>query len=281
MGSEVAPELSSFLRYLSSYPAPAAVARALVHGPLAIYGARSGGVLIRKDSDLCVLADYASPKSLLARYQVLPLSLDAPYTRAFLRGEILVTAGADLFSDYPAIAMDADLWGGSSQLSALVDLVSVPIHSQGVRLGVFGFIASTHQPWTPADFGLLEALAAVLGMWLTHPASGLGTTHAAASPASNEGTLQLSPRQSAILQLLEQGKTNDFIAVMLGVSVSTIKQEVQRLLRVLRSPDRKGAVQRAQAFGLLHGGNSLDSEAILGDHSPSAPLRDEENGRVL
>ena len=52
-------------------------------------------------------------------------------------------------------------------------------------------------------------------------------------------------------QLLAQDKTNDSIAATLGVSVSTVKQDVQRLLRAMRSPDRKVAVQHAITLGIL------------------------------
>ena len=39
--------------------------------------------------------------------------------------------------------------------------------------------------------------------------------------------------------------------VQLNVSVSTVKHEIQRLLRALRSDDRHGAVAHARALGLL------------------------------
>ncbi len=64
-------------------------------------------------------------------------------------------------------------------------------------------------------------------------------------------TLQLSTRQLAVLQFLAKDKTNDFIAATLGVSVSTVKHDVQRILRALRSPDRRVAVDHAIALGIL------------------------------
>ena len=39
--------------------------------------------------------------------------------------------------------------------------------------------------------------------------------------------------------------------VQLNVSVSTVKHEIQRLLRALRSDDRHGAVAHARALGLF------------------------------
>jgi len=251
LDSKITRGLTSFLRYLNSHPAPDAIIKALVHGPLAEYGARSGSLLVKADDGLAVIADYASPGNLLARYHVLPLSIDIPYTRAFLNGECLITRGSDIFEHFPALAIDADLWDSSGLAPSASDLVSVPIASQGVGIGAFGFVTDTDRDWRPSDFGLLEALAAVLGLWLTHPSSGVRT--GTPSPwATDEGeTLQLSARQLAVLQFLAKDKTNDFIAATLGVSVSTVKQDVQRILRALRSPDRRAAVVHAIALGIL------------------------------
>lgn len=251
MDSEITRGLTSFLRYLNSHPAPDAIIKALVHGPLAEYGARSGSLLVKDDDGLAVIADYASPGNLLARYHVLPLSIDIPYTRAFLNGECLINASSEIFDQFPALAIDADLWVASGLAHSASDFVSVPIASQGVGIGAFGFVTDTDRDWRPSDFGLLEALAAVLGLWLTHPSSGV-RTGAPAPWATDEGeTLQLSTRQLAVLQFLAKDKTNDFIAATLGVSVSTVKHDVQRILRALRSPDRRVAVDHAIALGIL------------------------------
>ena len=86
---------------------------------------------------------------------------------------------------------------------------------------------------------------------MTHPSSCIGTRLTEPVTTDHDGGLQLSTRQHAVLRLLAQGKTNDSIAATLGVSVSTVKQDVQRLLRAMRSPDRKVAVQHAIALGIL------------------------------
>ena len=243
--------MTSFLRYLNTAPAPDSVIKALICGPLAGFDAKSGSIFVYIDDGLAIVADYASPRNLLARYHTLPLSVDIPYTRAFLTGETLVTARRNIFSEFPALMIDADLWESGEIDSTSLELVSVPISSQGVSIGAFGFISDRTHDWGPSDFALLDALAAVLGLWLTHPSSCIGTRLTEPVTTDHDGGLQLSTRQHAVLRLLAQDKTNDSIAATLGVSVSTVKQDVQRLLRAMRSPDRKVAVQHAIALGIL------------------------------
>jgi len=148
---------------------------------------------------LAVVADYASPGNLLARYHTVPLSVDIPYTRAFLSGETLITSRHTMFSEFPALLIDADLWESSGLDSSSPELVSVPIASQGVSIGAFGFASDPTQDWGPSDFGLLEALAALLGMWLTHPSSCVGTKLTGPLINEQDGSLQLSPGSTPCL----------------------------------------------------------------------------------
>ena len=137
--------MTSFLRYLNTAPAPDSVIKALICGPLAGFDAKSGSIFVYIDHGLAIVADYASPRNLLARYHTLPLSVDIPYTRAFLTGETLVTARRNIFSEFPALMIDADLWESGEIDSTSLELVSVPISSQGVSIGAFGFISDrTH-----------------------------------------------------------------------------------------------------------------------------------------
>lgn len=64
-------------------------------------------------------------------------------------------------------------------------------------------------------------------------------------------TIQLSPREREVLQLLAQGQTNREIAHRLMVSVSTIKIHVEHILAKLGVSDRTQAAVRAIELGLL------------------------------
>jgi DNA-binding NarL/FixJ family response regulator len=77
------------------------------------------------------------------------------------------------------------------------------------------------------------------------------TIRAAAERSGMGHSAWRSARQLAILRLVARDKTNESIAAHLNVSVSTVKHEIQRLLRALRSDDRHGAVAHARALGLF------------------------------
>ena len=251
MDSEQSRGLAAFVRHLNSNPSPGSVVRSLVLGPLELFGALSGGILAHEAGALRAVADYASESGLLARYSLLPLTIDVPYTRAFLREEALVTTRATLLADFPALAVDSPLWDAEDRKVNAAELVSVPISHQGVRCGVFGFITNAPRVWSLSDFVMLEGLAALIGLWMTHPASGISKSPAAPLQPITDESLQFTARQLAILRLVAQDKTNESIAAHLNVSVSTVKHEIQRLLRALRSEDRHGAVAHARALGLF------------------------------
>lgn len=66
---------------------------------------------------------------------------------------------------------------------------------------------------------------------------------------------RLTPRQLEVLRWLCQGKTNDEIASVLGISVFTVKNHVQRILVKLDASNRVQAASRADSAGLLENGN--------------------------
>ncbi|MEZ4321958.1 MAG: helix-turn-helix transcriptional regulator [Myxococcota bacterium] len=65
-----------------------------------------------------------------------------------------------------------------------------------------------------------------------------------------EGAL-LSPREREIVALIAQGLTNARIGRRLGVSASTVRTHVERLLEKLHARSRAEAVARAHATGQL------------------------------
>lgn len=63
---------------------------------------------------------------------------------------------------------------------------------------------------------------------------------------------EIGPRQLQVLKLLEDGLQNKQIALVLGVSVSTVKSHTQLLYRALNVTNRTAAIKAANAIGLLH-----------------------------
>lgn len=67
----------------------------------------------------------------------------------------------------------------------------------------------------------------------------------------NTGITTLTTRQSQVLDLIAQGKSNKQIAYDMGVSESTVKLHINALLRSLHVSNRTQAVITAQKIGLI------------------------------
>lgn len=67
----------------------------------------------------------------------------------------------------------------------------------------------------------------------------------------NIGVKSLTTRQSQVLDLIAQGKSNKQIAYDMGVSESTVKLHINALLRSLHVSNRTQAVITAQKIGLI------------------------------
>jgi DNA-binding NarL/FixJ family response regulator len=123
---------------------------------------------------------------------------------------------------------------------------------QAIDLGAMGFV-----PKRASNDTLVEALRLVMAGGIYVPAMHLGSQGAAqrapsaAIPAAEMATYQvtpsfeelgLTPRQADVLTQLLQGKPNKEIARRLGLSVETVKDHVQAVLRALGVSSRTQAV---------------------------------------
>jgi DNA-binding NarL/FixJ family response regulator len=124
---------------------------------------------------------------------------------------------------------------------------------QSIDLGAMGFV-----PKRASNETLIEALRLVMSGGIYVPQMQLGgfegtgaSPAASAIPAAQSGPYQtapsfeelgLTPRQSDVLMQLLQGKPNKEIARRLGLSVETVKDHVQAVLRTLGVSSRTQAV---------------------------------------
>ena len=250
MTPEMAPPgMPQFLRYLSSLPAPDAVARAVQLGPLAPFGFAAVTISQLVEETLVITGTHGYTADEINRYRRLPLSIPTPFSRAIAQSEVLIDELEDLFENYQALQMDSELWVSFMDRSGVGQVVSAPIVLQGTVIGAFGGITHSKRLWTSLDFALLDGLSSVLGLWMTHPDAPVPAADRLRS--NHQGTIHLTDRQLEILRLVEAGRSNSAIGQTLGYSVSTIKQELQKAMRSMRVSDRLDAAQRAREFNLL------------------------------
>lgn len=181
------------------------------------------------------------------RYARVSLAVSAPLTESFKHSSVVIVPLIDVTIEFPQLEMDRDFWGGLSNRNANGDVVHVPIFAQGAPIGAYIFLCDQVRDWTPADFVILDSLAAALALWMSNP-------HSRVLEPRFSDTYQglvLSPRQIEILNLVSEGKSNTAISARLGYSQSTIKQELRLVMKRLRVDTRMEAVARATELNLL------------------------------
>jgi DNA-binding NarL/FixJ family response regulator len=243
--------LDRYLAYLTTFPDPNDACVALMRGPLSPLGAKSGSIWARySDEEIRIIGSYQSSADVVQRYSSIPLDLDLPVSQCVMTGEMLVHELNSITSTFPALALDSSIWKAISDRSQGTYLVSQPIIAAGMTLGAIGFVSSQTRGFIESFAPMLSSISSAVALWLTHPQTkqSVSTVGLAVQPSASLG---LTPRQQQILLLVEDGRSNAAIAHLMGYSLSTVKQELQRVLFSLRVHGRREAVQRARELGLI------------------------------
>jgi DNA-binding CsgD family transcriptional regulator len=241
--------LPQFLRYLGTFPAPKDMLEALHAGPLSPYGAKVIMLWQVRDDRLVALASVGHTRAEVDRYATLPLSLGLRVTEAVRTAHVIVDADVSTSTLAARQMLDDDLRDAILSRSNAASVLRVPLLHGGASVGALGIVVD--RPW-PDDVEsgvLLDTVALALGLWVTNPRVGVsGSAH---RQLVRDWSLSFTDRQREILRLVEQGQSNPAIAAHLNVSASSVKQDLQRCMRALRSDDRMAAAARARELGLL------------------------------
>lgn len=251
--------LSYYLRFLAGNPDGDAAARAMVLGALAPLGVVAATIYAHdRESTLELVGNYGIDDESISSYRVIPVTMPMPLCEAFVSLNPVLLPAAELVSRYPIFSSDPGFADGST-LSSAADgtLVYAPILNSGVPIGSLWVVQSDQRDWQPADWQYLDGVIAGLSMWMNNQREILVDRwrRAAPSPARE---VRISERQREILELVGLDRTNGEIAKSLGYSVPTIKKDLQHLMKLLGTHDRRSTAGRAREIGLLPERRSRD-----------------------
>lgn len=136
---------------------------------------------------------------------------------------------------YPVVVISAEL------NSSLIQ--------QALDLGALGFIPKAYPRGA-----MLTGLRQVLDGEMYIPEEVQLALERLPSPGARGAPVLLSKRQSQVLQLLEQGNSNQQIAQILFISESTVKTHLNTIFQILQVSNRVSCLQRAREMGLVGGG---------------------------
>lgn len=244
--------LPHLLAVLGRSPHPDDVAGAIVKGPGRRFGALASAVLWARPPKLVIVGMYGFEHAEVDGLATVDIDGDYPLTRAYLEGEPVIMRGEDMARDYAGMRRPESRWHRLKERMPEGDHVHAPIVSDGQCVGAYSMNCPDPHVWSPLDIACLDATSHALGMWLTHPDSGLPTSDD--DHISEEAAL--SQRHRQILALIQAGRTNTSIAHTLGISTSTVKQELSRIMVRLDVTDRHSAAQRAVDLGLIEAGDA-------------------------
>lgn len=251
---EPGPEVGSaglpqFLRFLSTLPTPDNVARALLMGPMSTFDTAAVSITQVRGEALELNGTSGYTPGEVDGYWSVPLSVPTPFSRCVREAEVIIDEIEEVTTRFEALRVDEGLWQGFMNRLGIGQVISAPIVFQGTVIGAFGGITRSKRTWNSLDFALLDGISSALGLWMTHPDTPSSRTDRL--QRRDAGILHVTQRQQEILRLVELGKSNTAIALALGYSVSTIKQELQRVMRSMGVSDRSDAADRARSLGLL------------------------------
>ncbi len=218
-------------------------------------GWRCGGAVIFTpvaDGSLSLLASYGYPESQLQSLATVPLEFDAPLHRAMSTDEVVW---------FPEVIDVVEATGRLPiSLADSSGLILAPLTRLGIPLMVVALSFRDELPTNPASGPFVAAVKSLLELHLGQSESRRSDGHvpvpgdSADNRPSKPADVSLSARQLQVLTLLAQAKTNRSIALDLGYSESTIRQETLRLYRALNVNSRSDAVSAAASIGLISPG---------------------------
>jgi DNA-binding CsgD family transcriptional regulator len=253
MERDRATALSHFLKFLAGNPSGDAAARAMTTGTLSLLDVSIAQIYVTSREDAATLelvGSYGYSDDEAAAYRALPTGLPVPVCEAFVTMNAVVHRATEIPERYPMLAAEPSYTIGTLSLNPQAYVVCVPIFNSGVTIGVLDMVQDNGRLWDSTEWQYVEGLACAVGLWLNNQRQILVERWRRSAPTPTR-EVRVSERQRQILELIGEDRTNNEIARRLGYSVPTIKKDLQQIMRILGTEDRRTTAGRAREIGLL------------------------------
>ncbi len=241
--------LSNFVRFLSGNPDGDSAARTMVLGGLAPFGFIAGQIYAMGGTDhLELVGNFGYPGEDAAAFRRIAVSVPLPICDAFTSARTVVVASESINEHYPLVASPTQGIDDDGPSSA-TRIVCVPTLWSGTPIGVLSLLQEKHDD-DPDEWQYVDGVASAVAMWLNNQRPTLIEHWRRAAPLPHR-EFTLSDRQRKILFMIADDLTNNEIARKLGYSIPTVKKDLQEIMRMLGTADRRTTAGRARELGLL------------------------------
>lgn len=240
------------MRFMSNCPDSQSAVDALLHGPFALLGAIACHIYrYEEPHQLVLLGGSGLDENVMARCQSASLDFRTPLSDSFFNLEIELVSFSEMLDRFETIRIaDEPLWRDYIELHGDQILICAPIIMNGIAVGAYSVFLPENYTLTSVDHGMYTGIGSLLGLWMTHK-DHVRSIRRMDFQFVEELPVQLSDRQISILSLIAEGRSVNSITRVLGYSPSTIRQELQRAMKILRVTDRAEAVIKARELGML------------------------------
>lgn len=243
--------LTYYLRFLAGNPDGDAAARALVLGALAPLSAWSAAMYASSgDSNLEIVGTYGVVDEFTSGLRTVPVGMPMPVCDAYTSMNPVALPANELLTRYPILQSEPRLHDGAALPADAGHVVFAPVLNSGVAIGAVAFVQGEPTAWQATDWQYLDGVLAAVSMWLNNQREILTDRWRRSAPPPQRD-VRISERQREVLEMIGLDRTNREIARSLGYSVPTIKKDLQQLMRLLGTHDRRSTAGRAREIGLL------------------------------
>lgn len=251
MERDRAAALAGFVRFLSGNPHGDAAARTMVLGGLAPYGFIAGQIYAMGGTEhLELVGNFGYPDADAAAFRRIAVSVPLPICDAFTSARTIAIASDSISEHYPLVAAPTPDESEHAAQGPATRIVCVPTLWSETPIGVLSLLQESRTDDDADEWSYVDGISSAVAMWLNNQRPTLIDHWKRAAPLPHR-EFTLSDRQRKILFMIGDNMTNSEIARKLGYSIPTVKKDLQEIMKMLGTQDRRVTAGRARELGLL------------------------------